>query len=356
MVTLYANIGAPHMPKKQTKLTDTQRKELLAYTQQKKRSAAEAKRAIAILSMDEGLASATIITLTGHSRKYAGALQRKYLKHGTDALNDRKSKDPELLLSKQQVEDVGKMLTQQTPRDFEYETSFWTTSILAAVIKQKYNVAYKTKHPLYLLFRKSKFTYHKPDKQYKNRDQKLIDAWHNDRKPLVVAAVKDENTVVLCGDEMMLSSQTTTQKAWIPQGKFPKVEVANARKIRCIYGFLNVKTGVEHAFKTESANSEETCNVLNQIGESYKGQKIMIVWDNAAWHKSALVKEFLTNTKHNFHLINFPPYAPELNPQEHVWKAGRTNVTHNQCIPKIDEAADAFVAWLNSNIFDYRFL
>ena len=104
------------------------------------------------------------------------------------------------------------------------------------------------------------------------------------------------------------------------------------------------------------ANSEASCHALNQIGQIYKDYKIVLIWDNASWHKSAAIKKFLSETTYSFHLINFPPYAPELNPQEHVWKTGRANVTHNVFIDDIDKTADLFVEFLSSKIFDYKFL
>lgn len=64
---------------------------------------------------------------------------------------------------------------------------------------------------------------------------------------------------------------------------------------------------------------------------------------NASWHKSEQVKDFLRNTNHCFYLMQFPPYAPELNPQEHVWNVGRDNITHNTSIENIDKASDQFV-------------
>src|SRR5665647_2225534 len=98
---------------------------------------------------------------------------------------------------------------------------------------------------------------------------------------------------------MILTTQTTCQKVWLPSGQFPKIDVANTRKRRCIYGFLNVKNGSQHAFKTEYINSEETIKTLDQIGQIYLGKKIVIVWDNGPWHKSEKTKEFLRTTKHN---------------------------------------------------------
>ena len=71
--------------------------------------------------------------------------------------------------------------------------------------------------------------------------------------------ISDPDTVVLAEDKMVLTQATTTQKVWIPQGTSPAViETNGTRKNRSIYGFLNLKTGKEHASSTERQTMHET--------------------------------------------------------------------------------------------------
>jgi transposase len=46
-------------------------------------------------------------------------------------------------------------------------------------------------------------------------------------------------------------------------------------------------------------------------------QNSTIVWDNASFHKSQILKEMLENKGHT--MIFLPPYSPDLNPIEHKW-------------------------------------
>jgi transposase len=342
--------------KQKIKLTILQEQVLSHYKTTNICSTTELRRIIAILLVDQRAEPELILNLTNYNKKYAFELRKKYLKKGIVAIKDRPKKEPNALLTKNQRNEVIKTITTSSPRIFGYNEDYWNPYMLATVIREQYNVKYKSKTSLHLFFKEAKFTYHKPDKQYKNRNQQDIIDWCKNNKPIVEEALADEKNVVLVEDEMMLSTQTTTQKIWFPQGEFPKIDVSSKRAIRCVYGFLNVKSGKEHAFKTLRANSKESCNVLDKIGNIYKDKKIFLIWDNASWHKSEEIKNFLRTTKHSFHLINFPPYAPELNPQEHVWKAGRAQVTHNNFISDIDKASNQFLHYLNNTVFDYKFL
>ena len=49
-------------------------------------------------------------------------------------------------------------------------------------------------------------------------------------------------------------------------------------------------------------------------------RKILLIWDNATWHKSEEVKDFLkTEGGKRLWVANTPPYSPEFNPDELVW-------------------------------------
>ncbi|OHA40683.1 MAG: hypothetical protein A3G59_02355 [Candidatus Taylorbacteria bacterium RIFCSPLOWO2_12_FULL_47_20] len=82
---------------------------------------------------------------------------------------------------------------------------------------------------------------------------------------------------------------------------------------------------------------------------------VRVFWDNAGWHKGSVVQEFI-KTDSNITIINFPAHAPEENPQEHVWKGGREQVTHNRFIEDVDTATDEPVNYFNTAKFQYRLL
>lgn len=330
-------------------------KELESFIKDKESNAQETKRAQAILLLCSGANECLISSLTGLEKKYVFKLRKKYLDKGLAGLKTKKRKTKPLL-TKNQIKAVVKTLKTRRPSDFGINADFWTTAILAQLIEEHYGVRYSSKTSYYVLFREAKFSYHKPGTQYKDRNQAHVDEWKKEVKETLKEFDFKKDAVLLVEDEMILTTQTTSQKVWLPQGEFPRVEVSTDRKRRCIYGFLNIFSGEEHAFKTEGANSESTCKVLNKIGKLYPKQKIVIIWDNASWHKSKEVRKFLSETKHRSHLINFPPYAPDENPQEHVWKAGREYESHNRFMGNIDKMTDRFVDYLNNTIFDYKFL
>ena len=315
----------------------------------------EVRRAMAILLINEGCNGDSLKTVTGYSKNFASKLRKRYQEKGLSGILMKKKK-PRLLLTKSQLAEVQKTVKDKLPNECGINADFWSTSILAEHISKQYNVKYRSKTSYYLIFKRADFSYHKPDKQYHNRKQDVIDTWYKETVPLIKHEIETQGQVVLAGDEMILTTQTTTQKVWLPTARSVKIEASNKREKRCIYGFHNVKTGQEHAFKTDYTNSLTTCDILKRLLKIYPNQKIVIVWDNVAYHKSRTVRDFLEKHPGKFHLFAFPPYFPDENSQEHIWKSGRAKITHNVFIEDIDKATDQFVDYLNQTIFEYKFL
>lgn len=62
-------------------------------------------------------------------------------------------------------------------------------------------------------------------------------------------------------------------------------------------------------------NTEWTNKFLRQVSQDYPDDCILLVMDNAIWHKSSTLE-----IPSNIELAFIPPYTPEMNPIEQVWK------------------------------------
>lgn len=323
------------------------------------RKADEVFRAQAVLMLDDDLSFNMVNRLTGFKRTHAFRLRREYLAQGLSAFKDKRKGTPKELLTRKQRDEIVETVKTKVPKDLGtyYENyDHWTTGVLGHWIEETYEVKYKSKTSLYLVFRKAVFTYHKPGRVYDKHDEADVEKWRRATKPKLKRYWTEKDTVILSGDEMILTTETTIQKVWLPEGEFPKITcTTGGRKRRNVYGFLNIKTGQEHAWKTELQNMYTTRDILGEIRKSYPTQKIVLFWDNAGWHKGSVAQEYIRQDG-NIVQIPFPTYAPEENPQEHVWKSGRNAVTHNRYIEDIDIATDELVKHFNETRFPYSLL
>jgi len=348
------------------KLTEEQKKELRLFVESQGPTGTELKRAQTVLLLDKGEAIENINFITGYHRRQIFELRQWYWQRGLEGLRSRR-KTKRSLLTTSQLGEITRTIKTKPPDELglDYHHPFWTTAVLADFIRRIYGIRYKSKTSYYLLFKEAKFTYHKPGRIYHQRNEEEVLRWRKQTRERIMKAFKDPETIILAGDEIILSTQTTFQKIWLPANKYPKVEISNVRKNRSVYGFLNLKTGKETSYPTEKQTMVETTKVLKDLRRSYpkkdnqgiktKGKKLLILWDNAGWHRGSLVQDYIKRDG-KIETWYFPAYAPEENPQEHVWKEARSQVTHNRFIENLDQATKDFVGYLNKTRFLYSLL
>lgn len=162
---------------------------------------------------------------------------------------------------------------------------------------------------------------------------------------------------MVVADECKIQKEPNRFSRWSQRGHTPVVRVnRNKDDTVSFYGGLSLKTKREVAYLTkEHQTGHETCFFLDEIKKQYQGKgKILLVWDGGRHHLGE-VKDWLIKNPGIVELFKFPPYCPDLNPQEHVWKALRKElftiihrVTYEQLI-------DRACRFLNTEKFDYNF-
>lgn len=163
------------------------------------------------------------------------------------------------------------------------------------------------------------------------------------------------DAVFLSEDEASLYLQATTMAVWAPKGQTPIVRAQPQRDKVNFYGTLNLITGEEVVTRAEKLNSSATARHLEQVLVANPGKHILLFWDRATWHGGQAVKDVLAANP-RLEVMKYPPAAPDLNPQEHVWKAARTHASHNHDRSRMDDLADGFEHFLRTNKFNYSFL
>ena len=162
-------------------------------------------------------------------------------------------------------------------------------------------------------------------------------------------------TVILAEDEASLYLQATTTVVWAPQGQTPLVRVHPNRDKVSFYGSLNLQTGQEVVTQEPTMNGEATARHLEKVLSTYPDRPILLLWDRATWHGGPDVHTVLAANP-RLELMRFPTAAPELNPQEMVWKATRAAVSHNHDERKLATLAERFEQHLASTTFCYSLL
>jgi len=95
------------------------------------------------------------------------------------------------------------------------------------------------------------------------------------------------------------------------RGRPKKGETAESKK---------PKPPKEKGYKSNIMN-----DFLQQLSDKYSNDKIVLCLDKASWHTSDYIK-----VPSNITLIYIPPYTPEMNPIEQLWREIRTRGFKNK--------------------------
>ena len=74
---------------------------------------------------------------------------------------------------------------------------------------------------------------------------------------------------------------------------------------------------------------------LNHLSNSYPNDRIVLVCDGAAWHKAKALE-----IPQNIRLVFIPPYTPEMNPIEQIWKEIRKCGFKNEIFSTLEKVVD----------------
>ena len=127
------------------------------------------------------------------------------------------------------------------------------------------------------------------------------------------------------------------------------------------FGALSLRTGEIIAQLSGKRNSESTCQFLDKIKVKYQDQineqggRVLLIWDGASYHKSKKIREWLKDNPGIVELMLLPPYSPELNPQEQVWKALRKYLYKVAGEYTFDQTINRACRFLLTHRFNFNF-
>ncbi|HIF9499501.1 TPA: IS630 family transposase, partial [Photobacterium damselae] len=162
------------------------------------------------------------------------------------------------------------------------------------------------------------FSYKQPKGVPHKFNEAKQQAFIADYEALKASCGKDESIVFI--DAVHPTLSTKISHGWIRTGQDKMIETTGNRSRLNIIGALNLSDiGATITHDCESMNSETIVRFFCKLRESYPlAHKLHIILDGAGYHRSDLVKDaaFVLNIKLHY----LPPYSPNLNPIERLWK------------------------------------
>ena len=145
-------------------------------------------------------------------------------------------------------------------------------------------------------------------------------------------------------DEMRYGLMSNYRRSWSKVGERTIIDNQQEYINRYLYSAIDPINGDNfHIFSFKDVNSLNIKIFLNELQEFYKDYHLIIVWDNASFHKSKKLEN------DNLTIKFLPSYSPELNPVERFFGEMR-KVTANRLFKNIQEQESLIEKGLKSFI------
>ena len=157
---------------------------------------------------------------------------------------------------------------------------------------------------------------------------------------------KDE--IAFYQDEVDIHLNPKIGRDWALPGARPIVVTPGQNRKRYVAGAMNAKTKELIWVSGERKASDLFIALVHRLAEVYpKKRRIHLLVDNYVIHKSKKTQKALAEFGDKFVLHFLPPYCPNDNKIERLWKDLHDNVTRNHRCVTIDELMEHVIAWLD---------
>lgn len=133
------------------------------------------------------------------------------------------------------------------------------------------------------------------------------------------------------GDEASFWLDGTLHRTWARVGEQPRVPTFGMRKTAHVFGAVSLekKPTFVHQFAPRFSGATFLDFLKLLVGRLRR--KIFLILDNGPCHNlDEEGRKWLAANRHRIELFRLPPYSPELNPIEGVWKTTKRTTTHNR--------------------------
>ena len=206
------------------------------------------------------------------------------------------------------------------------DQTYVTVKEICAYVEQTYGINYSVSGMTDWLHN-HKFSYKYPKQTPAKADPAKQEAFVKYYEELVTNIPEEEP--IFFADSVHPSQATKVSCGWIRTGEEKLIGSTGSRTRMNICGALNLEDMSLISASYETINTESIIEFLTRVRGNYdKKVKIHYIVDQASYHTSTKTKDFAQENNIKLHYL--PPYSPNLNPIERVWKVMNEKARNNK--------------------------
>ena len=213
-------------------------------------------------------------------------------------------------------------------------------------IKERYGVSY-TVSGMHKWLHRNGFSYKKPKGRPHKADAELQKQFIAEYEALKETVGDDEP--ILFMDAVHPTQATKLSYGWIRTGKTKHVDTTASRTRLNIVGAIqlgHIADTITSQYQT--INAESIVDFMGKIRAQYGSKTVHIILDRSGYHRASLIAEKTENLNIKLHFL--PPYSPNLNPIERLWKVMNEKVRNNRFFKSAKDFKEAISGFFENTL------
>ena len=196
---------------------------------------------------------------------------------------------------------------------------------IKAYVEETYGVAY-TLAGMTDWLRRNDFSYKKTKGQPAKADPEKQEAFAAAYGELKASTPEDEPILFIDAVHPTMASKIAN--GWIAKGKEKILPTVSSRTRMNIVGSIELSTMKVLTSDYDTVNSASVIDFLKALELAYPSAKaIHVILDQSGYHRSKELADYVAESRIKLHFL--PPYSPNLNTIERLWKVMNEHVRNN---------------------------
>jgi len=210
-----------------------------------------------------------------------------------------------------------------------------------ALVAELFGVCYSLAGVTALLHRLG-FSYHQP---------KIIPGKADEEKQRAALAVLEQLQTQIAPERIYYADGvhpvhgTVAAKGWIKKGEIREIKTNTGRDRLNINGALNLSGEIVYR-EDKTLNAEATIKLFEALLNKHPEGRVYVICDNARYYYAKLVRQWCQENQ-RLKVVHLPPYSPNLNLIERLWRLMRDKVLVNTYYPAFKDFKTAILQFMD---------